>query len=180
MPRPRSVSCNPAESFRRTATLTPPPRSSPQVRLEAEFAVIASNDPAVPDAVPFLIVAYDQHRPGVGPAVSARRLVESLEERGHAIDHFVTDQAYIPGGKPEDLQHHLRERGIKLVMNYPTAQHALGIQAHALGAIMVDGNWYCPIMAEHPDLINATIQYRRGNKADDQDPRLTNPDKQER
>lgn len=148
--------------------------------LEAEFAVMTSNDPAVPDAVPFLIIAYDQHRPGVEPAVSARRLVESLEERGHSIDHFVTDQAYIPGGQPEDLQHHLRERGIKLVMNYPTTEYALGIQAQAHGAIMVEGNWYCPSMAQHPDLINATVEYRRGNNADEETPNLSNGDRKER
>lgn len=148
--------------------------------LEAEFAVMTSNDPAVPDAVPFLIVAYDQHRPGAGPAASALRLVESLEERGHTIDHFVTDQAYIPGGKPEELQDHLRERGIKLVMNYPGKDYALGIQAHAHGAIMVEGNWYCPSMAQHPDLVNATLEYRRGNKADDENQDLPNIDKKER
>jgi hypothetical protein len=148
--------------------------------LEAEFAVMTSNDPAVPDAVPFLIVAYDQHRPGNEPAASARRLVESLEERGHIIDHFVTDQAYIPGGKPEDLQDHLRERGIKLVMNYPGKEYALGIQAQAHGAIMVEGNWYCPSMAQHADLINATEEYRRGNKADDEDSNLSDNNKRER
>lgn len=82
--------------------------------------------------------------------------MESLEERGHTIDHFVTDQAYIPGGKAEELQDCLRERRIKLVMNYPTKENALGIQAHAHGAIMVEGNWYCPSMAQHPDLIDAT------------------------
>lgn len=141
--------------------------------LEAEFAVITSNDPAQPDAVPSLVVAYDQHRPGEAPAPSAMRLVDSLIERGHSIDHFVSDQAYLPGGKPEDLQNPLRALGIKLVMQYPTKEYALGIQHHAHGAIMVEGNWYCPSMAEHPDLIDATLSYRRATQADEDDVTLT-------
>lgn len=141
--------------------------------LEAEFAVITSNDPTQPDAVPSLIVAYDQHRPGEAPAPSAMRLVDSLIERGHSIDHFVSDQAYLPGGKPEDLQNPLRALGIKLVMQYPTKEYALGIQHHAHGAIMVEGNWYCPSMAEHPDLINATLNYRKATQADEDDVTLT-------
>lgn len=141
--------------------------------LEAEFAVITSNDPTQPDVVPSLIVAYDQHRPGESPGPSALRLVNSLIERGHTIDHFVSDQAYIPNSKPDELQNPLRALGIKLVMQYPTKEWALGIQHHAHGAIMVDGNWYCPSMAEHPDLINATLEYRKGTRSDEEDKTLT-------
>ncbi|WP_157534392.1 hypothetical protein [Microbacterium sp. Leaf320] len=148
--------------------------------LEAEFAVVTSNDPSQPDAVPSLIVAYDQHRPGEEPAPSAMRLVNSLIERGHTIDHFVSDQAYLPGGKPDDLQNPLRALGIKLVMQYPTKEWALGIQHHAHGAIMVDGNWYCPSMAEHPDLINATWDFRKGTRQDEEDPTLTPEERKSR
>ncbi|MPT14554.1 MAG: hypothetical protein E2601_06570 [Microbacterium sp.] len=148
--------------------------------LEAEFAVVTSNDPSVPDAVPSLVVAYDQHRPGEAPAPSAMRLVDSLIERGHTIDHFVSDQAYLPGGKPEDLQNPLRALGIKLVMQYPTKEWALGIQQQAHGAIMVEGNWYCPSMANHPDLINATLDLRQGTRRDDEDTSLTKHERRAR
>lgn len=167
------VSVEPDHGFYlRTSAGRPTEDQNARVReyaLEGEFAVLTSNDPTHRDAVPSLIVAYDQHTPGVQPGASALRLVESLIERGHDVEHFVGDQAYAPNTVPENLQHPLRALGIKLVMQYPSTESGLGQQLQHNGAIMVEGNWYCPSMAAHPALIAATAEYRKAIKSVEHD-----------
>ncbi|MGM1017294.1 MAG: hypothetical protein ACQEW8_07135 [Actinomycetota bacterium] len=54
--------------------------------------------PEYDDAVPHLIIGLANHVPGVDPIGAARSIVDSLYERGHTIDHFTGDRAYLPGG----------------------------------------------------------------------------------
>jgi len=151
------------------------PRIS-EYALEAEFAVLSSNDPSRPHAVPNIVMAYGVHIPGQQPVKAARRMVDSLWSRGHEIDHFAGDRAYLPAGDPNVLQNPLRLRGAKLLMDYPIDQ--LGQQATKHGAILVEGTWYSPGMPKR--LIDATKVYREALKADEKDPNLTAGDRRER
>lgn len=151
------------------------PRIS-EYALEAEFAVLSSNDPSRPHAVPNIVMAYGVHIPGQQPVKAARRMVDSLWSRGHQIDHFAGDRAYLPAGDPDVLQNPLRLSGAKLLMDYPIDQ--LGQQATKHGAILVEGTWYSPDMPKR--LIDATKVYREALRADEKNPNLTAGDRRER
>lgn len=154
-------------------------RQAPRIieyALEAEFAVTGSNggrDEA--GDVPNLVLAFTVHAPGKEPSAAARRMVDSLWERGHKILHFAGDRAYLPAGDPDLLQNPLRLAGVRLVMDYPKDQ--LGIQQNAHGAILVEGYWYSPGMPA--DLINATITYRAALESLDKNSRLSAGDRAE-
>lgn len=185
LPDHAKVSVEPDHGFylRTAGGKTTTEDSEPKIReyaLEAEFAIITRNEPHLRNSVPTLIVGYDQHKPGVEPGRSALGIVHSLMERGHTVEHFIGDRAYAPGTKAETLQSPLRALGIKLVMDYPIAEHALGIQQQRSGAIMVDGNWYCPSIAQHPTLIDASKVYKRATKKIDNDRTLTRAQKDEK
>jgi len=124
---------------------------------EAEFAVTGSNGGSeTATDTPNLVIAFAMHAPGHEPVAAARRMVDSLWERGHDILHFAGDRAYLPAGDPDVLQNPLRRAGTRLVMDYPIDQ--LGVQQNAHGAILVEGSWYSPGMPKH--VIDATRVYR--------------------
>ncbi|WP_262002335.1 hypothetical protein [Microbacterium sp. Mcb102] len=124
--------------------------------LEHEFGVLCSPAPSAPGRYPSLIVGLENHVPGVDPIGAARQMVDNLYERGHTLEHFVGDRAYMPKGDPDRLINPLRERGVKLVMDYMKGQ--LGLQAQKDGAILIDGAWYCPSMPKK--LIDASLPYQ--------------------
>ncbi|MGF3053765.1 hypothetical protein ACQUSY_07360 [Microbacterium sp. YY-03] len=132
-------------------------RSKTKYAYELEIGVLNSNDPTRPDAVPHIAIGIGHHAPGYGPGKAARAMFENIVARGLKLDHVVSDRAYLPGAKPEELQNFLRLAGAKLVMDYKKTE--LGFQATHGGAIQVDGSWYCPVMPTQ--LVNAT-QVTRG------------------
>lgn len=144
--------------------------------LEAEFAVLTSNDASRPDTVPHVVLAIEQHAPGIDPTGAARAMFEDMLGRGHQFDHAVSDRLYMPGGNPEVIQNFLRSHGAKLVMSYP--KHMLGSQEQQHGAILVEGTWYCPSMPTV--LINATKERVAGDEADQSNSKLTPAQRRER
>ncbi len=128
--------------------------------LEHELGVLYTTDPDHRDATPNIILTLENHVPGVDPIGAARRMVDSLWERGHTLDHFTSDRGYMPKGDPEALMNPLRERGVKLVFDYNKVD--LGKKEQKEGAILVEGAWYCPSMPE--ELIEATRVYRQAIK----------------
>lgn len=144
---------------------------------EAEFAVLGSNGGSEDaHSVPNIVVAYGMHLPGREPVAAARRMLDSLWERGHRIDHFAGDRAYLPAGDPDVLQNPLRLHGAKLVMDYPVDE--LGVQQNAHGAILVEGTWYSPGMPS--ELINATVNFRKELEKLQSDASLSPGDRRER
>lgn len=81
--------------------------------------------------------------------LNARLCVRALEDLYDVPPgHFVSDRAYLPHSKPEDLALPLRASGYKLVFDYDRTAIDLGVQASNGGAVLVDGTWYCPSMPE--------------------------------
>lgn len=107
--------------------------------------------------VPVVMVSATLDVPGKRLAENALGCVDALRTRGISPGHFVSDRAYLPGCKSEDLALPLRARGYSLVFDYDRTQTALGVQASHAGAILVEGRWYCPDMPE--PLRTATIDF---------------------
>jgi len=143
---------------------------------ELELGVLTSNDPSRPDDIPHIVVGIGHHAPGFGPGKAARAMFQNIVNRGLKLDHVIGDRAYLPGAKEAELQNFLRSAGAKLVMDYHKT--FLGVQDSYAGAIMVDGNWYCPTMPQK--LIDATKRYRAGEEADDGNATLRKGEKRER
>ncbi|MGZ0711298.1 hypothetical protein ACWPKO_23520 (plasmid) [Coraliomargarita sp. W4R53] len=136
---------------------------------ELELGVLTSNDPSRPEDIPHIVVGIGHHAPAFGPGKAARAMFENIISRGLQLDHVIGDRAYLPGAKEAELQNYLRATGAKLVMDYH--KNFLGIQDSFGGAIMVDGNWYCPTLPQ--SLIGSSHDYRAGEDADEKDKTLT-------
>ena len=144
---------------------------------EYELAAVISNDPAYPRAVPHIVIGFNQHPAGTESNPRAREIFEDIVNRGHGIDYAVADQAYFPGAQAEVLQNFLRENGAKLVMKYAKSQddrEANGegtIQGEQHGAILVEGQWYCPALPS--TLRAAVVAYQRALSDDRKNPKLS-------
>ena len=108
---------------------------------EDEFAVLISNDPDQPHAVPNIVIGFNPHLPGSGFATAAAEMLHDIAERGAGLDHVVLDRAYL-AIRPDVLRTPLMNLGVKLVADYPT--NRLGVQAVSGTGILVDGTWYAP------------------------------------
>jgi hypothetical protein len=122
--------------------------------LEATIAATA-RPPGAPPATPNLAIGLAMTRPGEDPGGTGTRVLASAAARGHKPGWLGYDRAYtaaLPG------RFHLPARalGYRPVMDYRTDQ--LGIQANTGGALLVEGNWYCPALPG--PLITATARLR--------------------
>lgn len=120
------------------------PASNVRYAYELEVLVGMHPDVARTKDAPIVILGIGLHPPGEQIGQNARKVLEGVLSRGHVIDEFIADRAYLPGAKVEDLQGFLFDRGIRAVMDYRKDQ--VGIQALHEGMIMVDGLWYSPSM----------------------------------
>lgn len=128
---------------------------------ELEYAIATRRPDEVGTDYPLLFLATSGHLPGQirGHALA---LYQSIVDRGHTVDHVVTDRAYLPGSDAEFLQRPLAIAKVKVVMDYKNVEEEIGIQAtftsgkHHL--IMVAGSWHFGFMPEN--LIHAEKTYR--------------------
>ncbi len=123
---------------------------------EDELAVLISNDPDQPRAVPNIVIGFNPHLPGSGSATAATEMLDDIAGRGAGLDHVVLDSAYM-ATRPEALRTPLMNLGAKLVADYPP--HGLGVQAVSETGILVDGTWYAPSLPVH--LQNAGNEFAR-------------------
>lgn len=143
---------------------------------EYELVALISNDPAIPRAVPHIVLGFNQHPAAFDSNLRAEEIFDDLYARGFTLDHVVGDQAYFPGARAEMLQNKLRRRGAKLVMKYAKPQdkrEANGegtIQGEKHGAKMIEGKWYCPCIPT--ELRSAVVDYQRACAADRRNPKL--------
>lgn len=108
---------------------------------EDELAVLISNYPDQPRAVPNIVIGFNPHLPGFGFATAAAEILHDIADRENAVDHVVLDRAYM-ATRPEALRTPLKNLDVKLVADYPVSR--LGVQAASGNGILVDGTWYAP------------------------------------
>lgn len=113
---------------------------------EDELAVLISNDPDQPHAVPNIVIGFNPHLPGSGFATAAMEMLHDIAARGAGLDHVVLDRAYV-ATRPDVLRTPLMDLGAKLVADYPA--NRLGVQAVSPTGILVDGTWYAPSLPDH-------------------------------
>lgn len=123
---------------------------------EAHLAVMAASDTSQPADFPLLVLAMSVDKPAQNVGENGTTLAQSLQDRGYPAGTLAGDRAYIPGAKPEKFQLPARALGYTLCGDYRDDQ--LGIQAEYGGAILVEGNWYCPSMPK--PLVEASIDQR--------------------
>lgn len=109
------------------------------------------------EGVPSVVLGASFDVPGKRLAENALRAIDAPREQELPSGHFVSDRAYLPGTKPEDLDLPLRSRGYEVVFDYDRSTTQLGQQASHGGSILVEGRWYCPSMPQ--PLIDASIDY---------------------
>jgi hypothetical protein len=130
---------------------------------EAHLAVVTASEPGQPATFPLLVLSMTVDKPGQNVGGNAATLLQSLNERGYPAGTLAGDRAYFPNPQPEHLQLPARALGYTLCGDYRDDQ--LGKQAEYGGAILVEGNWYCPSMPQ--PLIDATIDHRADRITDE-------------
>lgn len=130
---------------------------------EIHLVVATSNSGDIrDDTYPHVYVGISFGRPGEAPAhlglkaihASHYRFNRNNPKRNDAL--LVGDRGYFANSKPEDLQIPVRNLGFQIMTDYKVDQ--LGEKGGYMGAIQVEGAWYCPAMPA--DLINATKDVR--------------------
>lgn len=124
--------------------------------LEATIVTMAPSPGAVATH-PNLALGLALTRPGEDPGGTGARVLASVVARGHRPGHLGADRAYT-AALPERFHLPVAALGYSIVMDYRIDQ--LGIQANSGGAVLVEGNWYCPSMPEA--LVAATADLRAG------------------
>ncbi|MGH3732187.1 MAG: hypothetical protein ACRDVC_02225 [Acidimicrobiales bacterium] len=123
--------------------------------LEATVLTTASSQPGTLSSFPNLVVGLALTRPGIDPGGTATRVLAGARQRGFAPGPLGVDRAY-SGAFAEVFHLPARAMGFSPVVDYRVDQ--LGRQANSHGAVMVEGTWYCPSMAEV--LVSATLDLR--------------------
>jgi hypothetical protein len=124
--------------------------------LEATIATTAPAPGAVPSH-PNLAIGIAFTRPGEDPGGTGTRVLASVAARGHRPGYLGADRAYT-AALPERFHLPVAALGYQVVMDYRIDQ--LGIQANTGGAVLVEGDWYCPSMPQA--LVSATADLRAG------------------
>ena len=114
-------------------------------------------DPTQP---PALAIGFILDRPGVDPAGNALRVLTDVRARGHKPGHLGADRAF-NNSRPDHFQLPIRALGYQPCYDYPDDE--LGIQAGHLGALMIEGSWYCPAIPTA--LVQATATCRAATRA---------------
>lgn len=105
-----------------------------------------------------LLAIAPPHLPGAEPG---RHAIEALAEVSASTDRrglLAGDNAYVQA-RPESFAFPARALGYELVTDYKIDQ--LGTQGSYDGALLIDGQFYCPAMPR--PLIEATLDFRRRN-----------------
>lgn len=125
--------------------------------LEATIATMAQLNSGSGPKHPNLAIGFTMSKPGIDPGAMGIKVLTSIAARGYRPGYVGADRAY-SGANPQGFHLPLKALGYSLVMDYRIDQ--LGRQMSSGGALLVEGNWYCPKMPE--PLIDATIELRNG------------------
>jgi hypothetical protein len=124
---------------------------------ELHTVVPYANTPGDATEVPPIVLSATFDNPGRNLARNALGAIDAHLGHDRSAGTVVTDRAYLPHAKAEDLALPLRARGYALVMDYDNTEAMLGVQASHEGAVLIEGTWYCPSMPE--PLQTASLDY---------------------
>ena len=130
---------------------------------EAHLGVMTTNTPDTTPDFPLLVLGMSLDKPAGRVGENATTVLTSIIERGNPAGICASDRAYFPNAKPEKFQLPARALGYRLCGDYRDDQ--LGVQAEHGGALLVEGNWYCPSIPQ--PLIDATADHRNRRIDDD-------------
>lgn len=131
---------------------------------ELHTVVPYANTPGEAAEVPPIVLAATFDKPGRNVAANALAGIDAHLGHDRPAGTVVTDRAYLPHAKAEDLAIPLRGRGYDLVMDYDATETMLGVQAAHGGALLIEGTWYCPSMPQ--PLQRASIDYLLRSEGD--------------
>ncbi|HUY06246.1 MAG TPA: hypothetical protein VMU99_03170 [Acidimicrobiales bacterium] len=136
-------------------------RTRTKYAMGAMMAVAGSSDPDNQD-FPVIVTALKlgPYVHDISPRVAS--VLKSLSRRGYPADLLVADRGILPNAKPEDVQLLTKQLDYLMVFDYRKDQ--LGKMDTYEGAILVEGQWYCPMMPK--PLINATITFQASAQTD--------------
>lgn len=146
------------------------PSSKTTWALELELATMTANTPGEAADFPLLSIGVSCHRPGA-IRLEGKLVFESLQRRGYPSGKAITDLAYLPNSRPEDLQGVLRDMGRDMVFDYKSTQ--LGVTTYYLDLVQVEGQWYVNYLPE--ELRNSESTYRQRTRKEN-GARLVLPD----
>jgi hypothetical protein len=125
---------------------------------DATIVVRCGNDPAGLEGFPLMAAGIGLTRPGTDLIHTARRVFESIVERGYPTGRATGDRGYLAAADENDFQIPLSRLGYQHYSDYKKDQ--LGKRDGYAGSIQVEGAFYCPSMPEK--LIRATVDLRAG------------------
>ena len=128
----------------------------------AMLALIGPSDPELRDT-PALVIGMKLAGYSHDTTARAAELIRGIQARGYPADYLAADRGLLPNSRPEHIQSAARAAGYKPVFDYKVTE--VGLQESYNGAILVDGEWFCPQMPKR--LVTATSTY----KAIDEDKR---------
>lgn len=117
---------------------------------------MVGNCPGETSPFPLVIVGVGWDGSSVAPGPNAVRGFRAVVEGGLPVKYALADRAYYSNAAVENFHIDMARFGFKPVTDYKRDQ--LGIRDQYLGAIQVEGWWYCPCMPK--GLIAASEDYR--------------------
>nr|WP_300150062.1 hypothetical protein [Propionicimonas sp.] len=120
-----------------------------------EATTVTMGAPRSDDSFAKLLVGVSIARPGVQPAKQAMKAMENLIANDVPVGYLAADKLYLPGQNPAQFQIPMRQLGYRLISDHRKGE--TGRQASHEGAILVDGNWYCPGIPESLITVEADL-----------------------
>ncbi|MGC3995188.1 MAG: hypothetical protein QM779_13915 [Propionicimonas sp.] len=128
---------------------------------ETTLVVMAANFPDEVATFPLLVVGMNFHPPGISPGRHAIDALRRMHAAGMPASYLAGDRAYGPKPVTEDYAGPARELGYKLLWDLTEKETARTRRIQ--GALLLEGNLYCPAMAASEKLITATQDLRYGD-----------------
>ncbi|MGC3995186.1 MAG: hypothetical protein QM779_13905 [Propionicimonas sp.] len=130
---------------------------------EATTILMGMEDPQREPTYPLLCLGMSFHKPGFEPGPNAVRALRLVRSAGMPAGYLVGDRAYGYSPLLEHFAGPARELGYKLV--WELKDEDLGKAQMVNGAVLLEGNLYCPAIMRNSGLVNATRSHRVGDPA---------------
>ena len=129
----------------------------PIYALDHHRVIAADGTPGDRRYFPSLTVALALDTPGFRPGEHSPRLLDALGQEGVTLRWLAGDLLY--RGLKDDFHATVQRLGGGLLTAYKTKEH--GSQGSHQGAVLLEGDFYCPAAADHAEIRDATTLLRQ-------------------